>query len=103
MMYYPLIVNPEAEIDLAEANRYYERQRTGLGREFLSCVDEAFAKLQCDPWLFAESYKAVRQTLVRRFPFVVCYTVENDRVYVIAVFHGRRNPNSWKSRITEPS
>ena len=97
-MVYPLIVNPEAESDLAVASLYYEQQRTGLGREFLDCVDEVFAKLQANPWLFAETYKSVRQTLVRRFPFVVCYMIENGRVYVIAVFHGRRDPNSWKSR-----
>jgi len=34
-MAYPLIVNPEAESDLAEAQHWYERQRAGLGREFL--------------------------------------------------------------------
>jgi hypothetical protein len=34
-----LIIAPEAEQDLAEAYAWYEGQRSGLGEEFLSCVD----------------------------------------------------------------
>lgn len=34
-----LILAPEAEQDIAEAYGWYEDQRSGLGEEFLSCVD----------------------------------------------------------------
>ena len=34
-----LIVAPEAELDLCEAYVWYERQRIGLGEDFLSSVD----------------------------------------------------------------
>lgn len=34
-----LIIAPEAEQDLAEAYAWYEGRRSGLGEEFLSCVD----------------------------------------------------------------
>ena len=32
------------------------------------------------------------------FPYVVCYVLEGDRVEVVAVFHGHRNPTAWKMR-----
>lgn len=38
----PLVINPLAEMDLAEARDWYEHRRTGLGDEFLICVDEVF-------------------------------------------------------------
>jgi hypothetical protein len=38
----PLVVNPRAEADLAEAKAWYEGERDGLGEEFLECIDEAF-------------------------------------------------------------
>jgi hypothetical protein len=41
----------------------------------------------------------VRQALVRRFPYVVCFLIEAERISVIAVIHGRRNPRVWQSRI----
>ena len=34
-----LIMAPEAEQDVAEAYGWYDRRRTGLGEDFLSCVD----------------------------------------------------------------
>ena len=34
-----LRVNPEVERDLGEAYAWYEEPRTGLGEDFLGCVD----------------------------------------------------------------
>jgi plasmid stabilization system protein ParE len=35
---------------------------------------------------------------VHRFPYGLFYQVEADRVFVIACFHGKRNPRRWQSR-----
>ncbi len=40
-----LIVQPEAEADLAETYRWYETQRPGLGQEFLEAVDRTFERI----------------------------------------------------------
>jgi len=37
----PLIIRPEAEEDLSESYGWYERQRPGLGDEFLLRVEAA--------------------------------------------------------------
>jgi toxin ParE1/3/4 len=97
-MAFPLVIEPEAEDDLTKAYRWYERQTPGLGRKFLECVEEVFDRIRRTPEVHALTYRGMRQTLVRRFPYVVCYTFEADSVYVIAVFHGHRDPNQWKSR-----
>jgi plasmid stabilization system protein ParE len=99
MMRYSLVVNPEAQADLAEAIAYYNDQRDGLGREFANCVDEAFATIRENPQLAAEIYRSARLALVRRFPFLVCYRIVEDEVRIISVFHGRRDSRTWKSRV----
>ena len=88
-MQFPLIIEPEAEGDLANAYRWYERQCAGLGREFLHCIEEVLQRLRQAPETHAVAYKNVRQTLTKRFPYVVCYTFEQEQVHVMAVFHGR--------------
>jgi plasmid stabilization system protein ParE len=98
-MPFPLVVEPEAEEDLADAYDWYEGQRPGLGREFIECVQEVFDCIRRTPEVHAVAYRGVRQTLVRRFPYVVCYTFEADTVHVIAVFHGHRDPSDWRSRV----
>jgi plasmid stabilization system protein ParE len=97
-MAYPLIVTPEAEQEMANAYLWYEQQRAGLGDEYLACVDDAFGFIQNTPLAFAESYRSIRQTLVNRFPFVVCYTFDGQCIHVLAVFHGHRDPDDWKRR-----
>jgi toxin ParE1/3/4 len=98
-MDYPLIVAPEAEAELARARDWYEEQRPGLGREFLLSVVEAFERIQQNPRTFAHSYKHVRQMLIKRFPYVVCYTFDESSINVLAVLHGHRDPNEWKRRL----
>ncbi len=96
-----LVVQPEAQADLEQAYRWYESQRSGLGREFLQCVEAVFIRISKTPTLHGIAYRNVRQTLVKRFPYVVCYLFEEDQVDVVAVFHGHRDPTAWKSRIDE--
>jgi hypothetical protein len=40
-----LIVLDEAEEELIEAEKWYERQRAGLGQEFRTAIDEAMERL----------------------------------------------------------
>ena len=101
-MKYRLVIQPEAQSDLDEAYRRYEEQRSGLGRAFMDCVEAVFDRICERPLLHAVVYRTVRQTLVRRFPYVVCYVLEGDRVDVVAVFHGHRDPAAWKSRVDSP-
>ena len=97
-MAFQLVVEPEAEDDLANAYDWYEEQRAGLGIDFLNCINDVFRCIRDTPEMHAVAHNNVRQTLVKRFPYVVCYTVDEDPVYVVAVFHGHRDPNAWKSR-----
>jgi plasmid stabilization system protein ParE len=70
----PLILEPEAEADLLDAYLWYEKQRAGLGEEFIACVEAAFDRVTATPEQFAKSYREVRQAPVKRFPYVVCFS-----------------------------
>lgn len=94
----PLIVNPEAETDLANARAWYDLQRMGLGDEFLECVDEAFDSLRRTPDLFARVFDELRLVRVRRFPYLVVYRIDDDQITVVAVYHSRRDPLGRQSR-----
>ncbi len=93
-----IIVRPEAEADIAEARLWYERQRKGLGEDFLLCADEALTKIGRDPELFPIVHRDVRRAVIHRFPYGIFYRVMKKRVVVIGVFHGRRDPRQWQSR-----
>lgn len=92
-------LRPEAEQDLAEAARWYEEQRRGLGREFLDEALSAFSAIAERPLAYAVVYGSLRRALLHRFPFGVFFLVDDDGAVVIGVLHGSRHPLRWKSRL----
>ncbi|QDV34464.1 type II toxin-antitoxin system RelE/ParE family toxin [Tautonia plasticadhaerens] len=94
----PLIVNPEAEADLADAWAWYDGRRAGLGDVFLERVEEVFARIQQSPGLYAMVFQDLRLERVRRFPYVVVYPVDADQITILAVYHTSRDPRGWQHR-----
>jgi plasmid stabilization system protein ParE len=94
----PLIINPEAEADLAVAKAWYDGRRPGLGEDFLLCVEEVFEGVRRTPELHGKVFQELRLALVRRFPYAVVYRADEDQVTVVAVYHTRRDPRGWQSR-----
>ena len=78
------------ELDIAFS--WYESQRRSLGFEFLDCVEAAIETILQMPGLYAEHHRHFRRALVRRFPFSIFYTIENDEIVVRAVFDNRQDP-----------
>jgi plasmid stabilization system protein ParE len=98
-MAYRLKIEPEAELDVFRAFREYEIARRGLGKRFVVRLQDVLDRIAANPEIHAITYHNVRQTLVRKFPYAVCYTLEGKTVSVLAVFHTSRNPDDWQSRV----
>jgi plasmid stabilization system protein ParE len=93
-----MIIRPEAEADLANARDWYERQRAGLGAEFLLCVEEVLERIGRTPEMYMVVYHDVRRALTRRFPYAVYYRIAGNDVVVLGILHTRRDPREWQSR-----
>ena len=94
-----MIILPEAEADLSEAQEWYDQQRMGLGADLLQCVEETLRRIDQLPEMHGIVHKDVRRAVVRRFPYVVYYRVVAGEATVVAIMHSRRNPQDWQSRI----
>ena|SRR5688500_11248142 len=90
---------PEADAELTEARHWYSHNHQDLDLEFMQCVDDVLARVLSNPRLFPVVYRNLRRAVVRRFPFAVLYEITSNEIQVIAVFHSRRNPEVWKSRV----
>lgn len=98
-MSHRLIVRPPAEQDLFDAQRWYEAQREGLGREFRLTVDELFARLRENPYMYPTVYRGLRRAVLRRFPYLVYFAADSEIVSVVACLHGKRRPGLIESRL----
>ncbi|NOY42387.1 MAG: type II toxin-antitoxin system RelE/ParE family toxin [Planctomycetes bacterium] len=93
------ILAPEVELDISEAYCWYEERRSGLGEEFLSCVDACIQEISRTPEMHATIHEEYRRALVRRFPYAVFYESMDGTVTVYCVFHTSRDPKKWRQRL----
>jgi len=91
--------NPLAERELAEAIKYYDEQKAGLGREFLEEVRRAVLFLAKYPEAAPQVRGSIRRFILPRFPYSLLYrTLETGRFRILAVAHQKRRPDYWVGR-----
>jgi toxin ParE1/3/4 len=95
----PVVFRRPALLEFEVAALWYEARRSGLGAEFEAEVSAAIQATADHPTRFPRMLKSARCVRVRRFPYSVFFLPEPDRIVVLAVFHARRNPMIWQSRI----
>ena len=98
-MSYRIYLRPDAETDIEEAAQWYEKQREGLGDEFLDEVLSVFKIISNNPYMYAVVQRHIRRAVIHRFPFGIYYLIEEDSLVVVAVMHGSRHPKRWQQRI----
>ena len=94
----PIEYAVEVREDIDSAYAWYEEQQTGLGERFLSAVSDVVQQIQSNPQVFGRVRGNVRAGLARDFPYVVYFRSEVTRIVIIAVLHGRRDPQIWMRR-----
>jgi plasmid stabilization system protein ParE len=100
----PIRTEPEAEEELVEAARWYERQRRGLGLEFLVAIGAAVELIQRQPMGgtpvpgVKDDVPAQRMVL-RRFPYAVVFLELETEIRILAFAHKRRRPAYWQQRL----
>ncbi len=94
----PIVVRPAAAADIEDGFQWYERQRPGLGDEFLAAVRSTFNSISAQPALYPVIYRDTRRALLHRFPYGIFYRVYGDVIVVVACMHARREPRRWRSR-----
>lgn len=94
------IILPLAKQDIREAALWYNSKQKGLGKRFTARVRQKIKFIRQNPQVVAIRYDDVRTALLNVFPFMVHYTIEDDKklVVVSAVFHTSLNPEKWKER-----
>jgi toxin ParE1/3/4 len=96
----PVVFAPDAQAEFEAAADWYEAKSAGLGERFVLYVDDALQLVAetptgCPVW---EADRRFRRAVVQRFPYLVFYRDLDDRIEVVAVAHGAREPGYWLQR-----
>jgi plasmid stabilization system protein ParE len=88
-----------AELDVEEAQIWYEEQQAGLAEDFNHEVDAVMARLAEAPLIYPVVHREVRRAVLHRFPFLVWYQVLGSTVLVLACTHGRADPRKVTAKL----
>lgn len=98
-MTYHLQFLPEVEEDVINGYAWYEAKSRGLGEDFFRMFYASANELSSNPLLYPKVYQDFRRRLIRRFPYAVYFTIDDDRVIVFGLFHCARNPGAVKTKL----
>ncbi len=91
--------HPEARLELGESAEWYEEKKSGLGELFIDEIEEKLNQILKHPYSYSEVHKKARQTSLKKFPYFVYYVIQSKIIYIIAIWHKKRNREDWKDRL----
>lgn len=89
----------EAKAELTAGVSFYDSEYPGLGPEFAIEVRRLCRLVTESPAASLEVCPGVQRRILRRFPYSILYTLDNDDVVVLAVAHQSRRPEYWNRRL----
>src|SRR5438046_1831687 len=102
-MSYRLLVRPEVEADIAQAELWYEKRQEGLGKDFTRMVRDAMRELPRNPMIYRLRHRVlgIRWFYPPRFPYRIVYRLEGESIVVLAVLHAKQHDRQWRKRARE--
>lgn len=97
---YKVIIDIDALKDIQEATDWYNKIVKGLGARFQKQVKKQINILKTQPTAFSIRYSNVRCMLIKKFPFLIYFTVDKKlhTVEVFAIIHTSRDPLIWEEK-----
>ena len=90
---------PEAGEDLIESVNWYEDQQPGLGAEFNAAFELTLSRIDRNAEVYRRSSGKIRKARMVGFPFSIYYLIENQRIEILAVWHGARDIGLLEKRV----
>jgi plasmid stabilization system protein ParE len=82
-----------ANIDTIVAYEFYESRRKNLGERFLDELENCYKSIVLNYTTYKVVHKIYRQAVVKKFPFVILYSVDEKDIIITAVFSTSKNPS----------
>lgn len=90
---------PPSDIELDDAIEYYNDQLPGLGVQFLKELMDAIEVIQKFPTAWKKVGEHTHKLLLKRFPYLVLYIPQEDKILITAIAHQHRKPDYYIDRI----
>jgi plasmid stabilization system protein ParE len=93
-----LIILPFAETDIKETVSYLKEVSDDLDRDFIREIDSSFFEILSNPLAFPIARYDIKKFVMAKFSFCIYFVDRKEVLYIVSVFHDRRNPKDWQRR-----
>jgi hypothetical protein len=90
---------PAAEAELRDGVAYYNNQCAGLGFELAAETRRTIARILSFPSAWTKLSTRTHRCLTNRFPYAVIFQFTDTHLFIVAVMHLKREPDSWQNNL----
>lgn len=90
---------PEAESDIRTAYVWYFDISEVLANRFEAEVEKHLIAISKNYLHYENRYLSVRVCVLKKFPYSIHFTVENQVILILLVTHHKKNPAKWFKRL----
>ena len=90
-MSFIIFFKEQAREDVAKSFEWYDSQKPGLGDRFLSELHQTINQIGRNPHLFQVQRKNIRLGLLKRFPYLIAYEIEEKQIIIYKIIHAHRH------------
>jgi plasmid stabilization system protein ParE len=91
--------HPDALAETLAARDWYLERSPAAAKAFVKEIENGLEQIAEAPLLRTLYLSETRQLLLRHFPFALVYLIANEKIFIVAVAHGKRRPGYWKKRL----
>lgn len=92
-------IHPAALSELKSALGWYLERNETAALEFAADLERAVGLIVESPARWPSGEHGTRKFVLSRFPFAIVYREKETAVQILAIAHGHRNPEYWKTRL----
>jgi len=86
------VLSIQAENELEDAFYFYNLISAKVGDEFLNQINSCIQSILLYPKSFPIEFETYRKAVVKKYLFVIIYTIIDALIFISAIFHTRKNP-----------
>ena len=91
--------HPAALTEYSEAVQFYAETEIKIAQDFINAVEDAIFRIIESPKRYPVTNEDIRRCLIRKFPYAILYSIEDEYILIVAVMHCSRKPKYWQERI----
>ena len=90
-MNFKIIILEEAKSDVRESIAWYKNINPMLSKRFATSFNNSVKQIKENPFRYQIRYDEIRVILLKTFPYLIHFNIDNEIIVIKAVLHTSRN------------